>query len=79
MTTDFTTLKVSKKLTTKLKEIGTKAETYEDIIWRLIDSKKEAEESAIKYKKQEKGAEDIRRARKATIVEQGVWKSRPDK
>ena len=52
MTTDFTTLKVSKKLTTKLKEIGTKAETYEDIIWRLIDSKKEAEkESAIKYKK----------------------------
>jgi hypothetical protein len=80
VTADFTTLKVSKKLTTKLKEIGTKAETYEDIIWRLIDSMKEAEkESATKYKKQEKGAEGIRRARKATIVEQGEWRSRPDK
>jgi hypothetical protein len=79
MTTDFTTLKVS-KLTTRLKEVGTKAETYEDIIWRLIDSKKEAaKESATKYKKAEKGAEDFRRARKVTIVEQGEWKSRPDK
>ncbi len=80
MTADFTTLKVSKKLTTKLKEIGTKGETYEDIIWRLIDSKKEeGERWATKYKNQEKGAEDIRRARKETIVEQGEWKSRPDK
>jgi hypothetical protein len=51
MTTDFTTVKVSKRLTTRLKEIGTKAETYEDIIWRLIDSKKEAaKESATKSK-----------------------------
>ena len=40
MTSDHTTLKVSKKLTSKLKEIGGKGETYEDIIWRLIGSKK---------------------------------------
>jgi hypothetical protein len=40
MTADHTTLKVSKKLTAKLKEIGGKGETYEDIIWRLIGSKK---------------------------------------
>ena len=81
MTADFTTLKVSKELTSKLKQIGTKGETYEDTIWRLIGGSKKEEEkrSATKYKKQEQGAEDIRRARKATIVEQGEWKSRPDK
>ena len=40
MPSDHTTLKVSKKLTAKLKEIGSKGETYEDIIWRLIGSKR---------------------------------------
>ena len=38
MAEKFTTLKVSKKLTEKLKEIGSKSETYEDIIWRLIEN-----------------------------------------
>ena len=32
MTTEYTTLKVSKKLTEKLKELGGKSESYEDII-----------------------------------------------
>lgn len=36
MKPDFTNIKVSKKLTEKLKELGGKSETYEDIIWRLI-------------------------------------------
>jgi hypothetical protein len=78
---DFTTLKVSKELTSKLKQIGTKGETYEDTIWRLIvGSKKEVEKgSAKKYKKGEREADVIRRARKATIVKEGEWKSRPDK
>ena len=41
MTSEYTTLKVSKKLTEKLKEFGWKSETYEDIIWRLIENKNE--------------------------------------
>jgi predicted CopG family antitoxin len=41
MTAGYTTLKVSKKLTEKLKELGGKSETYEDIIWRLIENKNE--------------------------------------
>ena len=41
MTSEYTTLKVSKKLTEKLKEFGCKSETYEDIIWRLIENKNE--------------------------------------
>ena len=41
MTAEYTTLKVSKKLTEKLKELGGKSETYEDIIWRLIENKNE--------------------------------------
>lgn len=32
-----TRIKVSKKLTDKLKDIGGKRDTYEDIIWRLIE------------------------------------------
>ena len=49
MTADFTTLKVSKELTSKLKQIGTKGETYEDIIWPLIvGSKKEKEKRSAK-------------------------------
>ena len=39
MTTGHTTLKVSKTLTDKLKELGGKGETYEDVIWRLIEAK----------------------------------------
>jgi hypothetical protein len=41
MTAEYTTLKVSKKLTEKLKELGCTSETYEDIIWRLIENKNE--------------------------------------
>ena len=41
MTAEDTTLKLSKKLTEKLKELGGKSETYEDIIWRLIENKNE--------------------------------------
>ena len=42
MTAEYTTLKVSKKLTEKLKETRVrKSETYEDIIWRLIENKNE--------------------------------------
>ena len=41
MTAEYTTLKVSKKLTEKLKELGGKSESYEDIIWRLIENKNE--------------------------------------
>ena len=41
MTAEYTTLKVSKKLIEKLKELGCKSETYEDIIWRLIENKNE--------------------------------------
>jgi hypothetical protein len=37
MKPDFTNIKVSKKLTEKLKDIGGKSETYEDIIWRLLE------------------------------------------
>ena len=41
MTAEYTTLKVSKKLTEKPKGwLGT-SETYEDIIWRLIENKNE--------------------------------------
>ena len=31
-----TTIKISRKLQNKLKELGKKGDTYEDIIWRLI-------------------------------------------
>ena len=41
MTGEFTTFKVSKKLTERLKELGCEGESYEDIIWRLIDNKNE--------------------------------------
>ncbi|MGB0004511.1 MAG: hypothetical protein WBP74_07620 [Nitrososphaeraceae archaeon] len=41
MTAEYKTLKVSKKLTEKLKELGGKSESYEDIIWRLIENKNE--------------------------------------
>ena len=34
---EFTSLKVTKKLTSKLKDMGKKGESYEDIIWRLIE------------------------------------------
>jgi predicted CopG family antitoxin len=39
MDKDHTTIKVSKKLTNKLKELGSKGESYEDVIWRLIVKK----------------------------------------
>ncbi len=32
-----TTIQVSKKLRDKLKELGKKGETYEEIIWRLVE------------------------------------------
>ena len=35
MTSEYTTLKVSKKLTEKLKEFGRKSETYEDMRIRM--------------------------------------------
>ena len=41
MTAEYTTLKVSKKLTEKLKELGSESENYEDTIWRLIENKNE--------------------------------------
>lgn len=34
---EYTTLKVTKKLTSKLKQLGMKGETYQDIIWKLIE------------------------------------------
>ena len=40
MTAEYTTLKVSKKLTENSK-VGCTSETYEDIIWRLIENKNE--------------------------------------
>jgi hypothetical protein len=33
---DITSIKVSKELRDRLKDMGKKGETYEDIIWRLI-------------------------------------------
>jgi len=35
---DHTTIKVSKKLTDKLKELGSKGESYEDVIWRCVEA-----------------------------------------
>jgi predicted CopG family antitoxin len=40
LTAEYTTLKVSKKLIEKL-EFGGESESYEDIIWRLIENKNE--------------------------------------
>ena len=37
VTKEYTSLKVTKKLTSKLKQLGTKGQTYEDIIWKLIE------------------------------------------
>ena len=37
ITAGHTTLKVSKGLADKLKELGGKGETYEDVIWRLTE------------------------------------------
>ena len=38
---DYTTIKISKKLAKKIKELKiTKLETYEEIIWRLIPEDK---------------------------------------
>lgn len=34
---EYTSIKVTKILTSKLKQLGTKGQTYEDIIWKLID------------------------------------------
>lgn len=39
MDKDHTTIKVSKKLTSKLRELGSKGESYEDVIWRIIKGK----------------------------------------
>ena len=39
MDKDHTTIKVSKKLTSKLKELGSKGESYEDVIWRILAKK----------------------------------------
>ena len=35
---DYTSLKVTKRLTSRLKDMGKKGESYEDIIWRLIEA-----------------------------------------
>jgi hypothetical protein len=37
MTATHTTLKVSKELTEKLKQFGMMGDTYEDVIWRLLE------------------------------------------
>jgi len=37
MSKDLTTIQISKKLRDKLKELGKKGETYEDIIGRLVE------------------------------------------
>ena len=37
MTKDITTIQISKKLRDRLKELGKKGETYEDIIGKLIE------------------------------------------
>ena len=37
-----TTLKVSKELTTALKILGVKGQSYEDIIWRLLKENAES-------------------------------------
>jgi hypothetical protein len=37
ITKEYTTLKVTKKLTSKLKQLGSKGQTYEDVIWKLIE------------------------------------------
>ena len=34
---EFTSHKVTKSLTSRLKDMGKKGESYEDIIWRLIE------------------------------------------
>lgn len=34
---EYTSLKVTKRLTNKLRDMGKKGESYEDIIWRLIE------------------------------------------
>jgi hypothetical protein len=34
---EITTVKLSKKTRDRLAELGSKGETYEDIIWRLIE------------------------------------------
>ena len=72
MTAGHTTLKVSKRLIAKLKEIGDKDETYEDIIWGLIGSKKDVEKKLASEENEE--AENKRRKRKATIVREGEWR-----
>jgi len=36
-----TTIKISLKLRDKLKELGKMGESYEDVIWKLIDRKSE--------------------------------------
>ena len=43
---EYTSLKVTKKLTSRLKDMGKKGESYEDIIWRLIDGR-DAENSGL--------------------------------
>lgn len=37
MTNDITTVRISTKLRDKLKKLGVKGETYEDIIQRLVE------------------------------------------
>ncbi len=37
MKKEITTIKITKKLRDKLKEIGKKGETYEEIIWKLLE------------------------------------------
>jgi hypothetical protein len=45
MSNEETRIRASKKLTKKLKDIGKKGESYEDVIWRLIKSFEEEEKS----------------------------------
>ncbi|WP_173391302.1 DUF7557 family protein [Thermococcus paralvinellae] len=41
---DRTTIQVSVRLRDKLKELGKKGETYEEIIWRLVEHYEKSKE-----------------------------------
>lgn len=43
---EITTIKISKELREKLKTLGGKGETYEDIIWRLLEKSRIEESKA---------------------------------
>lgn len=40
---NMTTIQISERLRDKLKEMGKKGDSYEDVIWGLVEIKKEGE------------------------------------